>query len=63
MKERDEQYQRLSLRQGAKLLRLFEQGKGRPAKTIEEVEEWVSSPEGMKACAQDTDKDGNIIPD
>jgi hypothetical protein len=51
------------LAQAAKLLKLFEDANGHPAKTIEELTDWVSSPEGKAAMTYDHTPDGKIIPD
>jgi len=48
--------------QAQKMLDLFESAKGRPARTIEEISEWIASPEGKKATAYDRGPDGKIIP-
>lgn len=45
-----------------KLLELFEGANGHPARTAEELEEWVASPAGNAALAYDTKPDGTIIP-
>ena len=50
------------LAQAQKLLDLFEGANGRPARTVEELERWVGSPEGRAATACDRGKDGKIIP-
>jgi hypothetical protein len=50
-------------RQAQKVLDLFKDAKGRPAKSIEELEAWVASPEGRRALAYDRTPDGKIIPD
>jgi hypothetical protein len=51
------------LAQVEKLFDLFEGAHGRPAATIEEVEEWLKTPEGKKATAYDRTPSGKIIPD
>jgi hypothetical protein len=51
------------LRQAQKLLDLFEDANGRPAKDGDELSAWFASPEGRKAIAYDCDKEGKIIPD
>lgn len=48
--------------QAQKLLDLFEGAHGRPASTVEELEQWVASPEGRAALAYDHTPDGKIIP-
>jgi hypothetical protein len=54
-----EQYQ---LMQAQKMLDLFTGFHGRPAKTMEELEAWIGSPEGEAATAYDRTPDGKIIP-
>lgn len=39
--------------QAENLFNLFQEAKGRPAKTFEELEEWLGSPEGEAALAYD----------
>lgn len=51
------------LRQMQKLLDLFEDSNGRPARTCVELDEWVGSDAGRAAMAYDTGVDGKIIPD
>ncbi len=51
------------LRQFKKLVALFEEAQGRPARNCVEVCEWLTSPEGKWATAYDTDPKGEIIPD
>jgi hypothetical protein len=48
--------------QTQKLLDLFRGAHGRPAKTVEELEAWLGSPEGKAALAYDQTPDGKIIP-
>ena len=48
--------------QAQKLLDLFEGAHGRKAKTVEELEAWVASPEGKAALAYDHTPDGKVIP-
>jgi hypothetical protein len=55
--------ERYRLKQGEKLLALFEETHGRPPRTGEELADWMVSPEGERALAYDTDAEGNIIPD
>jgi hypothetical protein len=50
------------IRLAQKLLDLFEGANRRPASTREELEQWVASPEGRAAVADDRGKDGKIIP-
>jgi hypothetical protein len=49
-------------RETQKLLDLFKSAHGRPAKTVEELEACVSSPEGKAALAYNQTPDGKIIP-
>jgi hypothetical protein len=58
-KEDAEEYR---LAQAQKLLDLFAGAHGRKAKTIKELEAWVSSPAGKAALAYDQTPDGKIIP-
>jgi len=51
------------LAQVRKLLDAFEGAHGRPARTVQELNEWAASPEGMSALAYDRTPDGNIIPE
>ncbi len=53
---------RYRLAQAEKLLDLFRDARGRPAATVEELEEWVGSPEGRTATACHRGKDGKIVP-
>jgi hypothetical protein len=46
-----------------KLLELFEGARGRPAKSPEELDAWLRSPEGEAALAYDQTPDGKIIPE
>jgi hypothetical protein len=46
-----------------KLFDLFEEANGRPAKTVEELEQWIASSEGKAALAYDQTPEGKIIPD
>jgi hypothetical protein len=48
--------------QAQKILDVFERAHGRPASTVEELAQWVASPEGQAALAYYRDKDGKIIP-
>ena len=41
-----------------KLVELFEEGRGRPARTLKEFSEWLASAEGKRAAAYDTAADG-----
>jgi hypothetical protein len=50
------------LAQVRKLLDVFESEHGRPARTVQELNEWAASPEGKAALAYDRTPDGNIIP-
>ena len=50
------------LAQAQKMLDLFEDAHGRPARTIEELSEWTVSAEGERATAYDRSQDGKIIP-
>jgi hypothetical protein len=50
------------LAQIRKILDLFAAANGRPAKTVEELEQWIGSPQGRKATAYHQTKDGKIIP-
>jgi len=59
---KDEAY-RYRLAQARKLLDLFEEANGRPARTIEELGAWVKSDAGRAATAYDRTPDGKIIPD
>jgi hypothetical protein len=46
------------LAQVQKLLNLFEAAhRGRPARTVEELEEWVGSPEGLQVTSKAFSKD------
>jgi hypothetical protein len=45
-----------------KLLDLFRAATGRPARTPEELNAWLGSPEGKAATAYDRTPDGKIIP-
>jgi hypothetical protein len=54
----DEPYR---LRQAEKILSLFETAHGRPARSIDELNQWVASPEGSRILADGPD--GSIIPD
>jgi hypothetical protein len=58
-KEDAEKYR---LAQAQKLLDLFEEANGRPAKTTQELSDWLTSPEGQRAIAYDHTPDGKIIP-
>lgn len=51
------------LKQAEKLLRLFHEAKGHPARTFQELDDWVGSREGRAATAYDRTPDGKIIPD
>ena len=51
------------LKQVEKVLSLFEDVHGRPARSPEELEQWAASPEGQRYIAEFSDKDGHIIPD
>ena len=53
---------RYRLAQAEKLLDLFNEVHGRPAATVEELEEWVKSPKGRAATACHRGKDGKIVP-
>ena len=50
------------LLQTQKLLELFSGAHGRPARTVEELEAWLSSPAGEAAMAYDRTPDGKVIP-
>jgi hypothetical protein len=50
-------------RQAEMMLRLFEDAHNRPARTVDELEEWVASDEGRRALAYDQTPDGKIIPE
>jgi hypothetical protein len=41
-----------------KLVELFEEARGRPARTLKEFSEWLASAEGKRAAAYDTAADG-----
>jgi hypothetical protein len=58
--EKTEQYR---LRQAEKILNLFATAQGHPARSTEELIQWVSSPEGKEILAQHHGPDGAIIPD
>jgi hypothetical protein len=59
-KEYAENYQ---LAQAQKILDVFQAANGRPARTIEELEKWVGSPEGQAALAiHHNPKTGKIDP-
>jgi hypothetical protein len=58
-----EDAERYRFKQGEKLLALFEEYHGYPARTGEELGDWLVSAQGKRATAYDTDSDGNIIPD
>lgn len=51
------------LDQARKLLSLFEDAHGRPARTTEELGEWLQSPQGEAATKDDRLPDGTINPD
>jgi hypothetical protein len=51
------------LKQAEKLLALFKEAHGRPARTLYELREWADSAEGKAALAYDLGPDGKIIPD
>lgn len=53
---------RYRLAQAQKLLDLFEGAHGRSPRTVEELAQWVGSPEGRAALANHEDPDGKIIP-
>lgn len=48
--------------QAQKLLDLFAGAKGRPARTPEELEKWLQSPQGKAATTYDKTPRGKIIP-
>jgi hypothetical protein len=51
------------LLQAEKLLELFKGShKGRPVQTMQELVEWLASPEGVAATADDRDPNGKVIP-
>ncbi len=58
-----EDAEKYRLAQARKLLNLFEDAHGRPARTTEELAQWLASPQGKAASAYDRGKDGKIIPD
>ncbi len=53
---------RYRLAQAQRLLDLFKDAHGRPAATVDELEQWVGSPEGRAATAYHRGKDGKIVP-
>jgi hypothetical protein len=57
----DAHRQRLSVAEN--MLRLFEEAHGRPASTVEEAVNWLSSPEGKAALAYYLQPDGTIAPE
>jgi hypothetical protein len=57
-----EDAEKYRLLQVQKIMDLFEQNNGRPAATVEELEQWIGSPEGRAATAYDRDPRGKIIP-
>jgi hypothetical protein len=61
MKKSDAQKYRLM--QVEKLLSLFEDANGRPADTIEELDQWIGSVDGKSYLSTFHDKSGKIIPD
>ena len=63
MRSKVKSAEKYRLLQAEKALALFKGANGRPAKTLEELELWVSSPEGKAALAYDLTPDGKIIPD
>jgi hypothetical protein len=48
--------------QAQKLIDLFTEANGRPPRSAEELNKWVSSPEGKAATAYDRTPDGKVIP-
>jgi hypothetical protein len=51
------------LKQAEKILDLFKDAHGRPARTIQELEDWACSPDGRRYRKDFQDRDGKIIPD
>jgi hypothetical protein len=51
------------LRQAAKILSLFEDVHGYPARTMEELTKWAVSPEGKRYVADFKDQSGHTVPD
>lgn len=60
MAEAAEKYQ---LKQAEKILSLFEDMHGRPARTMEELDAWAGSPDGKRYLADFHDRQGKVIPD
>jgi hypothetical protein len=51
------------LKQAQKILDLFADVHGRPARTPEELEKWAASPDGKRYLADFHDLEGKVIPD
>jgi hypothetical protein len=61
MSDKDDAH-RYRLAVAQKMLDVFEDAHGRPARTLEELSDWAASPEGRAALAYDRKPDGTIIP-
>jgi hypothetical protein len=59
-KRRDAHQRRLRVAEN--ILRLFEEARGRPARTNRELERWVTSPKGRAALSHYRGKDGKLRP-
>ena len=56
-----EQPHQYRIKQVEELLKLFEEARGRPARTVKELSEWLASAEGKRGRAYDTE--GKVIPE
>jgi hypothetical protein len=59
--ERAEQPHQYRIKQVEKLLKLFEEARGRPARTVKDLSEWLATAEGKRGRAYDTD--GKVTPE